>query len=143
MDHNPTASLALPRKRRIKQSRDFARVKAQGRRVVSGCLIANWLPLPAGVPSRVGVVTGRRLGDAVVRSRARRLLRESFRVHQRELCQPLDLVLVARTSILRKRFCDVERDYLGALRRAGLLGAVECPRPNTPPQGEGRRKETA
>src|SRR6266566_6915324 len=37
------ASLGLPRARRIKQGRDFGRTKLHGRRVVSGCLAANWL----------------------------------------------------------------------------------------------------
>ena len=114
-------SLGLPRARRIKQGRDFARTKAQGKRVVSGCLIANWVPLSSGAPSRVGVITGRKVGAAVVRVRARRLLREAFRLHQPELAQPVDLVLVARRSIVGKHFSVVERDLLAALRQARLL----------------------
>jgi ribonuclease P protein component len=105
---------------RIKQGRDFARIKSQGQRVYSGCLIANWLTLPAGSPTRLGVITGRKVGNAVVRSRARRLLREVFRIHQLELSQPVDLVLVAQASIARKSFEEVERDFLAALRKAGL-----------------------
>jgi ribonuclease P protein component len=57
----------------------------------------------------------------VARTRARRLLRESFRLHQRELKRPLTLVLVARPSIAGKSFSDVERDYLNLMRQAGLL----------------------
>ena len=114
-------SLALPRERRIKQGRDFARAKTQGKRVYSGCLIANWLVLPPGSATRIGVITARKVGGAVVRTRARRLLREAFRVHQPDLAQPVDLVLVAQPSIVDKGFADVERDYLAALRRARLL----------------------
>lgn len=117
----PTASLGLPRARRIKQGRDFARARLQGQRVARGCLVANWLSLPSGAPSRVGVITGRKLGGAVVRVRARRLLREAFRLHQLELEQPLDLILVARASIVGKSFAAVESDFLAALRQARLL----------------------
>jgi len=106
---------------RIKHSRDFARAKRDGKRLALGCLVANWRPLTAGESSRLGVVTGGKIGGAVIRSRARRLLRESFRLHQNELSQPLDLVLVARPSIVGKRFADVERDFLTTLRKAGLL----------------------
>ena len=60
-------------------------------------------------------------GGAVQRNRARRLLRESFRLHQFELAQPLDLVLVARPSIVGKAFREVEKDFLTTLRKAGLL----------------------
>jgi len=117
----PPASLGLPRARRIKQGRDFARAKAQGKRAAAGCLVANWLVLPAGSSTRLGVITGRKLGNAVVRVRARRLLREAFRLHQLELSQPLDLVLVARASIVGKGFSAVERDFLTALRQGRLL----------------------
>ena len=117
----PALPLGLPRARRIKQGRDFSRAKSDGKRVAQGCMIVNWLPLSRGAAPRVGVITSRKLGNAVARSRARRLLRETFRLHQHDLLSPLDLVLVARPSIVGKKFGDVENDFLAALRRAGLL----------------------
>src|SRR5258708_39397694 len=95
----PSATLGLPRGRRIKQGRDFARARTQGKRVVSGCLIANWLALPASAPARLGVITGRKIGAAVARSRARRLVREAFRLDQSRLGPPLGPVLVARPPV--------------------------------------------
>jgi ribonuclease P protein component len=113
--------LRFDRAARIKQGRDFARVRQAGERRAVGCLIANWQRLPADSPSRLGVVTARRIGGAVVRNRARRLLRETFRVHQHDLAAPVDLVLVARPSIAGKGFADVERDFLTTLRKARML----------------------
>jgi len=123
MPAGPAARCTLGRSARLKQGRDFLRLKQSGRRMVNGCLIANWQELPVGAQARVGVVVSRKVGNAVRRSRVRRLLRESFRLHQADLAQPLDLVLVARPSIAGKSFVDVERDYLNTLRRAGLLKA--------------------
>jgi ribonuclease P protein component len=97
------------------------RVRQAGERLALGCLIANWQILPAGAAPRLGVVTSRKIGGAVQRSRARRLLRESFRQHQHDLARPVDIVLVARNSIAGKKFAQVERDYLTALTRAGLI----------------------
>jgi ribonuclease P protein component len=113
--------LRFARAAHIKQGRDFARVRQGGERMVVGCLIANWQRLPAGASSRLGVVTAGRIGGAVVRSRARRLLRETFRLHQHDLAAPVDLVLVARPSIVGRGFSEVERDFLTTLRRARLL----------------------
>ena len=120
----PAASpkrLRLNRASRIQQNRDFARVRQQGERLALGCLIANWKKLPEGGTPRLGVVTSKKIGGAVARNRARRLLRESFRQHQYELSQPVELVLVARNSIAGKPFAGVEKDFLAALKRAGLL----------------------
>jgi len=111
----------LGRSARIGPSRDFARIRQQGQRIAVGCLIANWHRLPEGTRPRLGVVTSRKIGGAVDRNRARRLLRESFRQHQYELARPVDIVLVARNSIAGRTFAEVERDYLTSLRRAGLL----------------------
>ena len=97
------------------------RVRQQGQRLVQGCLIANWNRLPDGASPKLGVVTSRKIGGAIERSRARRLLRESFRQHQHEFARPVELVLVARNSITGKKFSGVEKDFLATLRRAGLL----------------------
>ena len=113
--------LRLGRPSRLAQSRDFARVRQTGERLAYGCLIANWSKLPADKPPRLGVVTSKKIGGAVQRSRARRLLRESFRLHQHELTPPVELVLVARNSIAGKKFADVEKDFLAAMKRAKLL----------------------
>ncbi len=121
MPADPPARLTLGRRSRIKQGRDFARVRQAGDRAVKGCLIANWLQLPGEARSRLGVVVSKKVGGSVVRSRAKRLLRETFRRHQHELTQPLDLVLVARASIVDKDFSGVERDLITTLKQAGLL----------------------
>jgi ribonuclease P protein component len=129
MDASLPVSRALPRGRRIKQGRDFARARTQGRRLPQGCLILNWLVLPAGSSARLGVITGRRIGGAVVRSRARRLLREAFRLHQPNLMQPIDVVLVARASIAGCKLAEVTSDYLAALKKARLY-REPCAAPN-------------
>lgn len=89
--------------------------------MAQGCLIANWAPARSAATSRCGFVTGRRLGTAVERSRARRLLREAYRLHRHQLVPAIDLVLVARPSIRGLRLADVERDLLRALRKARLM----------------------
>jgi ribonuclease P protein component len=111
----------LGRAARIGLSGDFARIRQQGQRLALGCLIANWRRLPDSAKPKLGVVTSKKIGGAVERNRARRLLRESFRQHQHEFTQPVELILVARNSIAGKKFADVERDFLAALNRAKLL----------------------
>jgi ribonuclease P protein component len=122
----PQPRLRFGRAARIKQSRDFSRVRQEGQRVVCGCLIANWRALPGGSPTRLGVVVSGKVGGSVIRSRVRRLLRESFRLHQHDLRQPIDLVLVARNSILDRGLHEVENDFLNAMKRAKLLASADA-----------------
>jgi ribonuclease P protein component len=111
---------------RIKHGRDFARLREGGGRLALGCLVINWQPLAAGATSRLGLIASSKVGGAVVRNRARRLLRESFRLHQPEFTVPVELVLVARPSIAGKSLAVVERDFLAAMTRAGLMKPVEA-----------------
>jgi ribonuclease P protein component len=113
--------LRFDRAAHIKHGRDFARIRQAGERLATGCLIANWQRRPADAASRLGVITSGKIGGAVVRSRARRLLREAFRLHQHDLAAPVDLVLVARPSIAGQGFAGVERDFLATLRKGRLL----------------------
>jgi len=111
----------LQRSQRIKRGGDFLRTRSAGRRIVSGCLVFNWMEKGTDGGTRVGIITTRKLGGAVVRSRARRLLREAFRLNQHVINRPIDLVLVARSSIVAKSLGGVEGDFLVAAKRAGLL----------------------
>jgi ribonuclease P protein component len=137
MPPGPPKRLRFPRSARIKQGRDFARARQEGQRCVCGCLIANWRVLPEGNSTRLGLVVSRKVGGAVVRSRARRLLRETFRLHQRELARPVDLVLVARQSIANHGRSEVEKDFLTTMKRAGLLSTPSEVRGGAPERREG------
>ena len=112
---------SFPKSSRIQASADFRTNQENGQRLAKGCLLANWQTLPAGSPSRLGVVTSRRIGKATVRNQARRMMRECFRLHRQALLEPIDLVLVARQSIARRSFHSVERDFLRLLKKTGLL----------------------
>lgn len=107
----------------MQQSAEFARVKAEGRRLAKGALLGNWVEEAsrAGQPLRLGVVTPKSIGPAVARTRARRLMREAFRLNQGKLKRPLTLVLVARQSIVGNGLAEVERDFLNLMRAARLL----------------------
>jgi ribonuclease P protein component len=71
--------------------------------------------------TRIGVTASRRVGGAVARNRAKRLLRESARHLYLRLLPGWDIVLVARAEILKVRESQL-RDVLGDLaEQAGLM----------------------
>jgi len=115
--------LTLPKSRRLYQRRDFVEVRDQGRRIAQGCVVINWLAVPTGKPWKLGIITTKALGPAVVRNKARRRIREAFRQFQDQLKQPAHIVLIARSSIRDASFDRVTEDVVRALRRAGLAAA--------------------
>lgn len=105
---------------RIKLGRDFSRIRRVGGRISRSMLVLNWTDAAEGLP-RLAVVTSRKVGCAVDRSRCRRLLRECFRLNRRTLCRPVDLVVVARRAMVGKDWVTVQAEFLSAVRQAKLI----------------------
>lgn len=125
MNAGVPARLGFEREARIKQGRDFLSLRQGGERLSCGGLLVNWRVHPDRSLRRLGVITSRKLGGAVVRNRARRLIREVYRVHQHELRSGLDMVVIARASIVGKDFAGVEKDFLVMAGRAGIITGRE------------------
>jgi ribonuclease P protein component len=66
---------------------------------------------------RLGLTAGRRLGTAVERNRAKRLLRESFRRTACEGPEGYDLVVVPKREIVGRTQTEVDLEYRDSLRR--------------------------
>ena len=113
----------FPASRRLKLSREFARVRSEGRTVRAGLLSLGVLDLGDTSEFRVGFVTSKRIGGAVVRNRLRRRLREIVRRHQPDLRKGVWLVVVTRPSAARATFDTLEAEWLRLARRAGLMRA--------------------
>jgi ribonuclease P protein component len=69
-------------------------------------------------PPRVGFTATKKLGNAVVRNRIKRRLREIARLKLEDLAQPgYDYVLIGRSPALSRLFTDLEKDLYSALKR--------------------------
>ena len=66
---------------------------------------------------RLGVIASRRVGGAVKRNRAKRVLREVFRQNQELLPEQIDVLLIARRRFDQYTYGDVLIRYIGACRR--------------------------
>jgi ribonuclease P protein component len=80
---------------------------------------------------RLGLAVSRRVGGAVARNRARRLLRESFRRLEHPRGGGADLVVVAHPEIVGRAQAEVDREFRERIRRvkrtAGLAGSGPSP----------------
>ena len=111
---------SLPRSARISASADFRAVFDSGPGFPARTLVL-WFKKKEGARLRLGVVASKRtLRRAVDRSRAKRLLREAFRLNRHRFQGGADVVLLARGRIRSARCPDVERDLLQVAQKSGL-----------------------
>ena len=110
--------MALPR---LKRRREFLRVAGRGKRASRPGLALQALP-GTGTGLRVGFTATKKLGNAVVRSRAKRRLREAVQIVLGE-APPYgwDIVLLGRDVTGNRPFHTLLGDLRGALRQAGVL----------------------
>lgn len=106
---------------RLIQSRDFFRIKESGSRHAARYIVANILERTDSTRSRLGVITSKKVGSAVDRNRARRIMRAAFRSCREDFAKPLDLVLIARYRIIGRHSQDVEQDLRKLLKKNHLL----------------------
>jgi len=105
---------------RLKAESDVQRVWQEGRAFAHPLVILRLRP--NGLEqSRAAFVTAKKLGNAVVRNRAKRLLREALRPRFPNIAPGYDLVLIARGNILNAPFTDIVQAVEDLLKRAHLL----------------------
>jgi ribonuclease P protein component len=109
----------MERRIRLRRTVDVRRVYNEGRSWAHTLLVL--IARPNGLDfSRVGVTASRKLGSAVARNRAKRLLREAARCLYPQFGVGWDVMLVARGGILKVKEPQVKDALESLLRRAGL-----------------------
>jgi ribonuclease P protein component len=112
-------SFILAPNRRIRNSRDYARIYERRLRAADGNLLIFAAPNDVD-HARFGVSVSRKLGGAVRRTALKRLLREAFRLSQHELPSHLDLILIPQRSTAETAgLADYQRSLVNLAARLG------------------------
>ncbi len=114
----------LPRSKRLTQTSQFADTYEQ-RQCCAGRLMRLWVRRAPDSSLRLGVVASKRVGNAPRRARAKRLLREAFRINRHRFVAECDIVMTARYAILDVKRQVVEKEMLRLAARMGALMKVE------------------
>lgn len=94
----------------------YKRGKSKGSRYVVVLYKKNSLSY-----TRVAFLASKKVGNSVRRNRARRLMREAYRLMNVETVRGYDIVFVARNAINDRKCDDVRKAMFGAMRSAKLL----------------------
>jgi ribonuclease P protein component len=115
---------------RLRSAKDFERVWREGRSHAHPLvvLVACRRLIEAGAedsqpppPTRCGFVAGKKVGSAVARNRAKRLLREAVRTQRSTLATGWDLVFVARMPLAEATFNQAQAAVDKLLKRADVV----------------------
>ncbi|MBU1868619.1 ribonuclease P protein component [Patescibacteria group bacterium] len=110
----------LKRKFRLTRDQEFRRLRRKGFKERSTLFWLRWLPnnLPY---SRFGFIASKKVGNAVQRNRATRLVREVVRLDWERMRKGIDVVFVLSDRLAEKSFDQVEREVKKVFARAKLF----------------------
>jgi ribonuclease P protein component len=104
----------------LRRDRDFSSIYKKGKSVGDKFVVVfskkNNLPY-----NRTAFLASKKVGNAVARNRARRLMKESYRSLCDQLVPGYDLIFIARNTINNSKCADVKKSIEAATKRAGLL----------------------
>ena len=103
----------------LKTNSDFRRAYARGKSYTNPALVMYVRKNRAG-SCRIGITASKKIGNAVQRNRARRVIREAFRQVKLPLRSNYDVVFVARTKTVYKKSTDIYNIMLPMLLEAGV-----------------------
>lgn len=108
--------------------RDFQNMARTARRWSGSCFTLQARATAPDHPFRYGLTASRKVGNAVVRNRAKRRFREIIRAQARasaaqgQAIAGYDLVVIARTCAATADFATLQADFTRGLQHLGLIG---------------------
>ena len=112
----------MQKKLRLRNRADFGRVYRYGKSFANRQLVVYWSNRPEVERFRLGISVSKKMGNAVVRNRMRRLIKEIVRLNMDKLQSKVDIIFIVRKGAVDMSYGDLEKSVLHALRKAGLIG---------------------
>ena len=104
----------------LRRKSDFSTIYNKGKSVGDRYVVLfyrkNNLPY-----NRIAYLASKKVGNAVKRNRARRLMKESFRLKKMEIPTGYDLIFIARNTITNRKCAEVKKSLESAFRRTGVI----------------------
>ncbi len=117
----PTPPSTIAKPGRLKRRPEFLRAASSGKKAAIGGVVLQALVRQDDAPARLGFTVTKKVGNAVVRNRTRRRLKDAARlVFAERPVSAVDLVLIGRDSTRKRNFIALQGDIRRALDRTGV-----------------------
>ena len=97
---------------RIRHRSEFMRVYEHGKEIRSTSFVLHLLPNHQQHYRRLGITASKKIGNAVIRNRCKRLVRELFRRNKEKFPPGADVVIVVTRNMVGKRYAELEDELL-------------------------------
>lgn len=114
----------LYRQNRLRKNEEFQTVFKKGKSVANRQFVIYSLPKEGQDSFRVGVSVSKKMGNAVVRNRLRRLIKESIRLRADEVKSNVDFIVICRLPAVELEFDAFQGSLYHCMRKAKLFSSI-------------------
>ncbi|WP_248929328.1 ribonuclease P protein component [Paenibacillus hamazuiensis] len=111
----------MEKEHRLTKREYFDRVYRYGKSTANHQFVVYYMKRGGGEAFRLGVSVSKKLGNAVVRNRLRRVIKEIVRHHADRIPPEYDFIVIARKPVVEMDYKEMEKSLLHVLRKAALL----------------------
>lgn len=101
------------------KKQQFPPVYQKGKSVADPCIVVYVLENGLAV-NRLGITVSKKIGNSVVRSRVKRIIKEAYRLQQHSFREGYDIVVIARQAAKEKKSTDMEKSLLKLAKAARI-----------------------
>ena len=110
----------LPKKFILRKKIEFNKVYSKGRSYTNHAIVIHVMKSD-NASGKVGFAVGKKIGNAVVRNRIKRLLRESYRICRHEIKPNVSMVLIARKPLINAKCDEVIKAFKDVCNKSKIL----------------------
>jgi ribonuclease P protein component len=114
----------VEKKYRLAKREDFNKVYRYGKSMANHQFVLYYLPLLGNDDFRLCVSVSKKVGNAVVRNRLRRMMKEIVRLKKESMAPHYDYILIARKPAAEMDYQEMEKSIFHVIRKAGLLKKI-------------------
>ena len=110
----------LPKDIIIRNKFEFNRVYSKGSSYVNHLMVIHVISAD-NIKGKVGFAVGKKIGNAVIRNRIKRLMREVYRISRHEIQTNVSIILIARKPLIESKFNVVHKGFINLCKKAKIL----------------------
>ena len=107
----------------LRNKDDFAAIYKRGRSIGERYIVLFYRKNNLSY-NRTAFLASKKVGNSVVRNRARRLMRESYRFMCEDIKKGYDIIFIARNTIVGRKFCDIQKSMNSVVKKAKLYNGA-------------------
>lgn len=108
----------------IKKNQEFRRVYKAGASLADRFLVVYRIPNKQGI-NRFGFSISKKIGNAVVRNRIKRILKEICRLNNNHMKQGYDIVIIARNPAKNQSYQGLEKSLINLLKKINVFEGIK------------------